>query len=120
MPGAGTATYFVVAAATSPVGSTLGGTNNQFTPGGLPQPIVDNVGIANGQYFLLTNQANPTQNGIWYADANGPVPVMTGGAGGTALDPSVVVQVGPGGNANANTTWIYSPSVHGAPGFVLI
>jgi hypothetical protein len=125
MPGAGSATYIVAAVATANVASTPGVTpNGGFNPGNLPQPVIDNVSIANGQYFLLTAQTNVNQNGIWYADANGPVPVMTLGAGGSALDPNTVVSVGPGfigQSQNAGTTWTYTAVSHnGGPGFALI
>ena len=125
MPGAGSATYIVTAVATSNVPSTTSSTNGGFTAGSLPLPVIDANSIANGQYFLLTAQVNQTQNGIWYADpTNGPVPVMTVGAGGAALDPNVVVQVGPGSagySQNGNTTWIYTAVSHnGGPGFTLL
>ena len=118
---AGSATYIVTAVATSNVPSTSSSTNGDFTPGVLPLPVIDSVSIANGQYFLLTAQVNNTQNGIWYADANGPVPIMTVASG---LDPAVVVQVGPGSSGysqNGNTTWIYTAVSHnGGPGFTLL
>lgn len=118
----GSATYIVSAAATTNVVATVNAApNSAFTPGVLPQPVIDGVAIANGQYFLLTDQTNQTQNGVWYADANGPVPVMTVGAGGSPLDPSAVISVTAGGSQNAGTTWVYAAvSRNGQPGFALI
>lgn len=108
MPGAGSATYNVAAAAS--------GNISTFAPGTLPQPAVDGLGIVNGQYFLLLAQVNNTQNGIWFADPAGPIPIMTVGQG---LDPNAVVLVGPGGTQNAGTTWVYAAVSHnGGPGFV--
>ncbi len=118
MPGAGSATYIVAAATTANVPSTTGTPNGGFTPGALPQPVIDSVSIANGQYFLLVGQLNQTQNGVWYADANGPVPVMTVAQG---LDPSVEVSVLAGAGQNGGTTWVYTTVSHnGGPGFTLI
>lgn len=108
MPGAGSATYTVVAIATAPV---------TFTPGTLPHPAVDGVGIVNGQYFALNAQLNPNQNGIWFADPAGPVPIMTVQTGlSTAVDVTVAI----GGTQNGNTEWIYAAVSHnGGPGLVL-
>lgn len=90
--------------------------NVTFTPGTLPQPAVDGIGLVNGQYFLLTDQTNPNQNGIWYCDPGGPVPMMTVQTG---LDPAVSVLV-TGGLVFNNTTWVYTASWRGGgqPGFV--
>jgi hypothetical protein len=104
---AGTATYEVAALATNPV---------TFTPGTLPHPAVDGLGIVNGQYFALTAQVNLNQNGIWYADPAGPTPIMTATTGG--IDPAVEVEV-TGGLQNSNQNWVYGAAVHGAPGLVL-
>jgi len=121
MPGAGSATYLVAALASTNVVSTSGGANCNFTPGTLPNPTIDNVGIANGQYFWLNAQINQTQNGLWYADANGPVPVMTVGAGGEPLDPALEVTVEAGGAQNGGTSWVYTATSHnGGPGLVLV
>jgi hypothetical protein len=110
MPGPGSATYIVTAAASGNVST--------FAPGTLPQPAIDGVGIVNGQYFALFAQVNQTQNGIWYADASGPVPIMTVAGG---LNPATEISVGPGGTQNAGTSWVYTPTSHnGGPGFVLI
>lgn len=123
MPGPMSVDYIVAAAATGNVGSTAsGGANSQFNPGALPQPVIDGVGIQNGQYFLLTRQVNNQQNGIWYADAAGPVAVMTVATG---LNPNVSVSVDPApandGAMNAGTTWVYAAVSHdGGPGFVII
>ena len=117
MPGPQVVQYEVAACATSPV---------TFTPGTLPHPVVDSTGIVNGQYFLLTAQANPNQNGVWYADPTGPVAVMTvGGTGQQTLNPQANVQVGPnlGSAQNFNTLWSVVPNVRGnvgQPGFQLI
>lgn len=118
----GTATYIVAAAATNNVPSTTSQTNGGFTPGSLPTPTIDSVGTANGQYFLLTAQVNQTQNGIWYNDPDGgPIPIMTVGAGGAPLNPSVQVAVAAGGAQNGGTTWVYAAVSHnGGPGFALI
>jgi hypothetical protein len=110
MPGPGSATYIVAAAASGNVST--------FAPGTLPQPAIDGLGIVNGQYFLLTAQVNQTQNGIWFADPTGPIPIMTVATG---LNPAVEISVGPGGTQNANTNWVYAAVSHnGGPGFVLI
>src|SRR3974390_2911308 len=120
MPGAGSATYIVAAASSTNVPTTSGTPNGDFNPGALPLPVVDNVSLAVGQYFLLTAQNNITQNGVWYCDGNGPVPVTTVGGG---LDVNVQVLVGPGYanlSQNANTTWIYTATYRGnanTPGF---
>lgn len=121
MPGAGEATYLVDVIATANVVATANGSANcQFTPGALPSPTIDNYGVPQGHYFALAAQLNPLQNGIWFNDSNGPVPVMTVGAGGEILNPSVLVDVGPNGQFNAGTTWIYSATSHnGGPGLVL-
>lgn len=121
MPAAGTAQYVVSAAATANVPSTTSATNGGFTPYALPTPTIDSLGTLNGQYFLLTAQVNQTQNGIWYNDANGPVPIMTVGAGGAPLDPEVEVVVEAGGAQNAGTQWVYTAVSHnGGPGFAQI
>jgi hypothetical protein len=110
MPGPGSATYLVTACATGNVST--------FAPGTLPQPAIDGVGIVNGQYFLLVAQVNQTQNGIWFADAAGPIPIMTVGQG---LNPNVEVQVALGGTQNGGTAWIYTATSHnGGPGFALV
>jgi hypothetical protein len=105
--GAGSANYIVTALASSAV---------TFTPGTLPHPAIDGVGIVNGQYFALARQANNTQNGIWFADASGPVPVMTVQTG---LNPALEVTT-VGGLQNANQTWVYNSNVQSSgPGLVL-
>jgi hypothetical protein len=117
MPGPGSATYLVSAAATANVPSTSSAVNGDFTPGALPQPVIDSLSIANGQYFALFRQVNNQQNGIWFADANGPVPVMTVATG---LNPGVEVTV-TGGTQNNNTNWVYTAVSHdGGPGFTLV
>lgn len=120
MPGPGSATYVVSAAATTNVPSTSNNTNGSFTPGVLPQPTIDAISIQNGQYFLLTDQTNITQNGIWYADPAGPVPIMTVQTG---LNPAVEVTVlaGTAQSQNGGTSWVYAAvSRNGGPGFALI
>lgn len=120
MPGPGSATYVVTACATQNVPSTSAYNNGGFTPGALPQPTIDNISLANGQYFLLTDQTNQTQNGIWFCDPAGPVPIMTVATG---LNPNVEVQVvaGPAGSQNGGTNWVYAAvSRNGQPGFALI
>jgi hypothetical protein len=118
MPGAGSATYIVAAVASTNVPSTSNFTNGSFTPGTLPQPTIDSISIQNGQYFLLADQTNTTQNGIWFADANGPIPVMTLGGG---VDPNVQIAAapGPGTAQNQGTTWFYTTNWRGSgqPGF---
>jgi hypothetical protein len=118
---AGISPYLVTAVATSNVPSTSSSTNGDFTPNTLPLPVIDSVSIANGQYFLLTRQTNNSQNGIWYADANGPIPIMTVATG---LNPNVEVTAGPGSSGysqNGGTTWVYTAVSHdGGPGFVLV
>jgi hypothetical protein len=97
--------------------------NCDFNPGALPQPTVDNVGIKNGQYFLLTDQTDPNQNGLWFADANGPVAIQTFGLGN--VNPNATYQCGPGnpGSQNGNTLWGYTAQFRNTgntPGFQLI
>lgn len=113
--------YEVSAAATTHVTNLANATANcQFTPGALPNPTIDNVGIPNGSYFLLTDQNDPNQNGVWLADANGPVPIMTFGLGN--VNPEANIQVGPGnpGSQNGGSLWTYTAQFRGTgntPGF---
>jgi hypothetical protein len=123
MPGAGSATYIVAAVATTNVPSTSNITNGSFTPGTLPQPTIDGISIQNGQYFLLTDQNDTTKNGLWFADANGPVAVMTLGGG---VDPNVQIQAAPvpqpTPSQNQGTTWFYTTNWRnsGQPGFASV
>lgn len=127
--------YNVAAAASSnvPAGQVgePGGPEN-FNPGALPQPYIDAINIQNGQYFLLTRQTNVNQNGVWFADPAGPVPV-NGATVGTGLNPNLTIIVGPGvaGSQNGGTTWVVTQtagnpvvtpgeSTHVDPGFVQI
>ena len=123
MPSPQAQVYNVVAVATVNVPTTPGTPNGWFNPGATPQPVVDNLQIQNGQYFLLTNQNSQPQNGIWYADPAGPVPVETvGGTGQTGLNPNSTVVAGPNANGvNGNTIWVYTANWRGSgvPGFVL-
>ena len=113
MPGPQAVVYSVVALASSnvPAGGVgePGGGNENFNPGALPLPYVDGVNVANGQYFALTRQADPNQNGVWFADPAGPTPVPGATVGG-GLNPNIEVHVGPGvaGSQNAGTTWVYT------------
>lgn len=126
MPGPESVDYIAAAAASTNVVSTSGGANCQFTPGALPQPVIDNVGIQNGQYFLLTDQTDPNQNGLWFADPSGPVRVpgaTFGGPGG--VNPNISVQIQPGnpGSQNGGTIWGYTPqwrNTGNQPGFVIL
>ena len=123
-PGAQEVPQLVAAVATTaPSALANGSANSQFTPGALPQPVIDNIGLKNGQYFLLTDQADPNQNGLWLADANGPIPVQTFGLGN--VNPNATYQAGPGnpGSQNGNTLWGYTAqwrNTGNTPGFQLI
>jgi hypothetical protein len=123
MPGPEIVPTYVAAVATTNVPATSSAPNGQFTPGALPNPVIDNIGIANGQYFLLTDQTNPQQNGLWFADANGPVAIYTFGQGN--VNPNATYQAGPGnpGSQNGNTLWGYTAqwrNTGNTPGFQLI
>lgn len=87
--------------------------NADFTPGSLPQPTIDNVGIQNGQYFLLTDQTDPNTNGLWFADPSGPIAVYTFGKGN--VNPNMTYQSGPGnpGSQNGNQLWGYTAQWRG-------
>lgn len=123
MPAPNIVPIAVTAVATTNVVATSGGQNCQFTPRALPQPVIDNIGIQNNQYFLLTDQTDPNQNGLWFADANGPVPIYTFGQGN--VNPGQDFQAGPGnpGSQNGNSLWGYTAQWRGTgntPGFQLI
>ena len=125
MPGPESVDYIVAATATTNVpGINTAGAlpaNCDFNPGALPQPTVDNVGIQNGQYFLLTDQTDPNQNGIWYADANGPVPYETFGKGNVNQNVNIIVGPGNPGSQNGGSIWTYTPNwrnTGNTPGFV--
>ena len=124
MPGAQEVPQLVAAVATTaPSALANGSANSQFTPGALPNPVIDSIGLKNGQYFLLTDQADPNQNGLWLADANGPIPIQTFGLGN--VNPNATYQAGPGnpGSQNGNTLWGYTAQWRGTgntPGFQLI
>jgi hypothetical protein len=127
MPGPQIVPFAVAAVGTTnvPPVNTPGATtqNCDFNPGALPQPTVDDIGIQNGQYFLLTDQTDPNKNGLYYADANGPVPIYTFGQGN--VNPNATYQAGPGnpaGSQNGNTLWGYTSNWRGSgqPGFQLI
>jgi hypothetical protein len=113
----------VAAIASTNVVGTSTTPNGQFTPGALPQPVIDNIGIQNGQYFLLTDQTNPQQNGLWFADANGPVAIYTFGQGNVNPNETYQSQPGNPGSQNGNQLWGYTAQWRGTgntPGFQLI
>ena len=122
-PGAQEVPQLVAAVGTTNIIATSATNNSQFTPGALPNPVIDNVGLKNGQYFLLTDQTDPNQNGLWLADANGPVAIQTFGLGN--VNPNATYQAGPGnpGSQNGNTLWGYTAqwrNTGNTPGFQLI
>ena len=123
MPGPEIVPIYVSAVGTTNVVATSTPPNGQFTPGALPQPVIDNIGIQNGQYFLLTDQTDPNKNGLWFADANGPVAIATFGQGNVNVN--ATYQAGPGnpGSQNGNTLWGYTAqwrNTGNQPGFQLI
>jgi hypothetical protein len=125
MPGPESVDYIVAAAATTHVTTTSNFTNGSFNPGALPQPTIDSVSIQNGQYFLLTDQNDPNQNGLWFADPAGPIAIMTFGQGN--VNPNTTIQVlqgssfGSSQSQNGGTIWTYTASWRGSgrPGFTL-
>lgn len=115
--------YEVAAAATTHVSANQSPPNGSFTPGALPNPTIDNVGIPNGSYFLLTDQNDPNQNGVWLADANGPVPIMTFGLGNVNPEANIQVAAGNPGSQNGGSLWTYTAQFRGTgtqPGFTKI